>query len=135
MPVHRIGVSIPPELLERFDRVAREMGFRDRSKAIQAAMRGFIADFEFGRVEGVGVGAIILLFDHTVRGLEDTLTDIQHHHRDIINSTMHVHLNEQTCLEILAIRGKTELIKSLSQELSGVRGVRQVKLVTVHELA
>ncbi len=111
------------------------MGFRDRSKAIQAAMRGFIADFEFGRVEGVGVGAIILLFDHTVRGLEDTLTDIQHHHRDIINSTMHVHLNEQTCLEILAIRGKTELIKSLSQELSGVRGVRQVKLVTVHELA
>jgi len=47
LPVHRIGVSVPPELLEEFDRTMREMGFRDRSKAIQAAMRGFITDFEF----------------------------------------------------------------------------------------
>jgi metal-responsive CopG/Arc/MetJ family transcriptional regulator len=45
LPVHRIGVSVPPELLEEFDRSMREMGFKDRSKAIQAAMRGFISDF------------------------------------------------------------------------------------------
>jgi len=132
LPVHRIGVSVPPELLEEFDRTMREMGFRDRSKAIQAAMRGFITDFEFKKAGGEGAGVIILLFDHTVRGLEDALTDIQHHYRDIINSTMHIHLNERSCLEILAVKGKTELIKSMNQKLGGVRGVRQIKLVTVH---
>jgi CopG family nickel-responsive transcriptional regulator len=132
LPVHRIGVSVPPELLEEFDRTMREMGFKDRSKAIQAAMRGFITDFEFKKAEGEGVGAIILLFDHTVRGLEEALTDIQHHYRDIINSVTHIHLNERSCLEILAVKGKAELIKSLSQKLGGVRGVRQIKLVTVH---
>jgi CopG family nickel-responsive transcriptional regulator len=132
LPVHRIGVSVPPELLEEFDRTTREMGFKDRSKAIHAAMRGFITDFEFRKAEGEGVGAIILLFDHTVRGLEEALTDIQHRYRDIINSTMHIHLNERSCLEILAVKGKAELVKSLSQKLGGVRGVRQIKLVTVN---
>jgi len=72
------------------------------------------------------------LFDHTVRGLEEALTGIQHHYRDIINSVMHLHLNERSCLEILAVKGKAELIKSLSQKLGGVRGVRHIKLVTVH---
>ncbi|MGC8999243.1 MAG: nickel-responsive transcriptional regulator NikR [Candidatus Bathyarchaeia archaeon] len=133
MPVHRIGVSVPPDLLEKFDLAMHKMGFRDRSKAIQAAMRNFITEFEFGEAEGEVAGAIIILFDHTVRGLEDSLTDIQHGFRDIINSTMHIHLNEKNCLEILAIKGKAELIKNLSQKISGVRGVKQTKLVTVHE--
>jgi len=132
LPVHRIGVSIPPDLLEKFDVTMRRMGFRDRSKAIQAAMRSFITEFEFGQAEGEGAGAIIILFDHTVRGLEDALTDIQHDHRDIISSTMHIHLDERNCLEILAVKGKAELIKNLSQKISGVRGVKQIKLVTVH---
>ncbi|MEM3766782.1 MAG: ribbon-helix-helix protein, CopG family [Candidatus Bathyarchaeia archaeon] len=101
MPVHRIGVSIPPDLIEKFDLVTRRMGFKDRSKAVQAALRNFIAEFEFGREESEGAGAIIFLFDHTVRGVEDALTDIQHSYREVINSTMHVHLNEQNCLEIL----------------------------------
>jgi len=132
LPVHRISVSIPPDLLEKFDLTMRRMGFRDRSKAIQAAMRSFITEFEFGQAEGEGAGAIIILFDHTVRGLEDALTDIQHDHRDIISSTMHVHLDERNCLEIIAVKGKAELIKNLSQKISGVRGVKQIKLVTVH---
>ena len=72
------------------------------------------------------------MFDHAVRGLEDALTDIQHHYRDVINSVMHIHLNEWSCLEILAVKGKAELIKSLSQKLGGIRGIRQIKLVTVH---
>lgn len=132
MPVHRIGVSIPQDLIEKFDLVTRRMGFKDRSKALQAALRNFIAEFEFGREEGEGAGAIIFLFDHTVRGVEDALTEIQHSYREVINSTMHVHLNEQNCLEILAVKGKTEIIKNLCQKISGVRGVKQIKLVTVH---
>jgi len=132
LPVHRISVSIPPDLLEKFDLTMRRMGIRDRSKAIQTAMRSFITEFEFGQAEGEGAGAIIILFDHTVRGLEDALTDIQHDHRDVISSTMHVHLDERNCLEILAVKGKAELIKNLSQKISGVRGVKQIKLVTVH---
>jgi len=52
---------------------------------------------------------------------------------------MRIHPNERSYLEILAVKGKTKLIKSLSQELGGLEGKasqkgkskRQVKLVTV----
>ncbi|MGQ9545472.1 MAG: nickel-responsive transcriptional regulator NikR [Candidatus Bathycorpusculaceae bacterium] len=132
MPVNRIGVSVPPGLLKDFDQTIRKMGFKDRSKAIQVAIRNFITELEQLEEEGESVGAIIFLFDHNVRGLEDTLTCVQHSHRDIINSTMHIHLDEQNCLEILAIRGKAQLVKRLTQQLSGVRGIKQIKLVRMH---
>src|SRR2546426_11902514 len=42
----RISMSLPPALLEAFDRVSHQSGYADRSKALQAAMRAFISDFE-----------------------------------------------------------------------------------------
>ncbi len=40
----RISMSLPPGLLEAFDRVSHQSGYADRSKALQAAMRAFISD-------------------------------------------------------------------------------------------
>src|SRR5205807_9637824 len=40
----RTSMSLPPGLLEAFDRVSHQSGYADRSKALQAAMRAFISD-------------------------------------------------------------------------------------------
>lgn len=128
----RFGVSVPRDLLEEFDKVLRLMGFKDRSKAIQAAMRNLLSEYKWMKnVRGICTGAIILLFDHTVKGLEEMLTDVQHDFTDIISSTMHIHLDERNCLEIIAVRGKSESIRGLAHKLANIRGVKQLRVAIV----
>ncbi|MCD6240285.1 hypothetical protein J7K27_02015 [Candidatus Bathyarchaeota archaeon] len=53
-------------------------------------------------------------------------------YREAVNSTTHVHLDEQNCLEIVVVKGKVKSIQSLTKRLMRERGVKQLKLVTLH---
>ena len=44
---------------------------------------------------------------------------------------MHVHLDAENCLEIIAVRGKASDVRDLAQELKTRRGVKQLKLAIV----
>lgn len=50
-------------------------------------------------------------------------TDIQHHFHDIIISTMHVHLEYEKCLEIIAVSGSYERVKKLRDDLQRLKSV------------
>ena len=60
--------------------------------------------------------------------LQAALTDIQHDHHDVIISTLHVHLEHDNCLEVLAVRGKAGTIKKIADELTAAKGVKHGKL-------
>jgi CopG family nickel-responsive transcriptional regulator len=129
--VSRISISIPPELLREFDEMTQRMGY-DRSKAIQMAVRNYLTEYRWtSEEEGTGIGALVMLYDHGTRGLEQALTDIQHHHQSIISSSMHIHLDEHNCLEIIATKGGIKEIKNLTQDLMTKRGVKQLKLAVL----
>jgi CopG family nickel-responsive transcriptional regulator len=61
--------------------------------------------------------------------LEEKLTDYQHHHLGSIISTIHVHLTQHLCLEVMLLKGKTKAIKAIADGLIAAKGVRQGKLV------
>ena len=129
--VSRFSVSVPPELLTEFDEMIKRRGF-DRSKAIQLAMRNLLIDDIWKYEEkGEAAGTITLIYDHETTSLEENLTDVQHHSRDIIVSTMHIHLDEQNCLLVIAIKGEVKKIQNLAKDLTTQRGIKQLKLVTV----
>lgn len=130
--VTRISVSVPPELLRKFDGASERLGYRDRSKAAQAAMQSFVTESKWVCAkQGRGVGAIILLYSHGVRDVEEALTDIQHRYMRITESSMHIHLDEENCLEIVPVRGPSAKIKELAQELMTKEGVKELKLAMV----
>ena len=62
-----------------------------------------------------------------VKRLEEELTDVQHQFAETICASMHIHLDEENCLEIIAVRGKASDVKDLAQELKRRKGVRQFK--------
>ncbi|MCK4286164.1 MAG: CopG family ribbon-helix-helix protein [Candidatus Lokiarchaeota archaeon] len=53
-------------------------------------------------------------------------TDIQHHFYDIIISTMHVHLEFEKCLEIIAVSGPYVRVKKLKDELQKLKSIISV---------
>jgi CopG family nickel-responsive transcriptional regulator len=127
----RISMSLSKSLLEDFDKVIEEAGYEDRSKAIRAAIHNFITESKWLHRKGSEVaGVLAMVYDHKTRGLDNSLIDIQHHHEDVIRSTMHIHLDKRNCLQIIAVKGEAEEIKELSKELT-IRGVKQIKRVVM----
>ena len=124
----RVGVTFPPELLKELDETTEEMGYDSRSKAIQDAVSSFITEQRLLRKEkGRKAGVLVMVYDHDVKGLEDDLIEAQHHHREVINSVLHVHLSDRECLEAVAVRGDAEDIRKLAHELATRKGVKQVR--------
>lgn len=128
----RVGVTFPPELLKELDETIEKIGYDSRSKAIQDSVRSFVSEYKWLREQkGSSVGVLVMVYDHEVKGLEDALIHIQHEHRPVICSSMHVHLSERDCLETIAVRGNADEIRKLAQKLATKKGVKQVKLTII----
>ncbi|AEH61591.1 transcriptional regulator NikR, CopG family [Methanosalsum zhilinae DSM 4017] len=127
----RIGVSLPENLLTKFDKIIEKRGYSSRSEGIRDSIRSYIAHYEWmGDVKGRRVGTISLVYDHTKRGLANSLTDIQHDYSQMIKSSIHIHLDHSNCLEVIILDGEGEDIKSLAEKLMSLKGVNYVKLHT-----
>jgi CopG family nickel-responsive transcriptional regulator len=130
--VTRFSVSLPPALVEKLDETWKRMQYENRSKAIHDAVRSFITEFEWMREEGGQItGAILVLYYLDKPSLSDEIIRAQHKFRDVISSTLHIHLEEDKCLEIIAVEGSVREIRSLAQALMAKRGVKQVKVATI----
>ncbi len=130
--VERISFSTPRTLMKQFDDSLSAIGYKDRSKALQIAMRNFITEYAWKKeTEKTGAGVILFMYDHESHGLQEALTDTQHEFRGIINSTTHIHLDESRCLEMISVHGKMERIQALARGMMKRRGVMQLKLTTI----
>ncbi len=130
--ITRIGVTFPPELLKDFDEIIGKMGYESRSKAIQDAVRLYVSERKWVKEENtIQTGVILMIYDHDTKGLETELTETQHHHSDLISSTLHIHISEHDCLEARAVKGKGSELRHLSDELATRRGVKIIKSMIV----
>ncbi len=128
MPVIRFGISLDEILLEKFDERIRKKGYSNRSEALRDLIRDSLVMEEWEGATGETVGTITIVYSHEKRELLDLLTRIQHRHHNLIISSMHIHLDEHNCLELIAIRGKGEEIKKIADRLIGAKGVKHGKL-------
>ena len=128
----RISMSLPPDLLKNFDNAMEAGGFTDRSKAIQTALHSFI-DQSHWNLESKddsrnGAGIIMLVYNNHSYNHGSASTDLQHHFNDIIGASTHLHLDHETCLEAIMVRGRIKAIKQLAKKLSGSRGIKDLKV-------
>jgi len=132
MKVTRFSVSLPPPLVEKLDKTWKSMQYENRSKAVHDAVRSFITEFEWMQKDsGRITGAVLVLYYLDKPGLLDEITKAQHQFKNAISSTLHVHLEDNKCLEIIAVEGSVQEIRSLAQSLMTKRGVKQVKVAAI----
>jgi CopG family nickel-responsive transcriptional regulator len=131
--VARISMSLPDDLLNDFDDTAKKKGYLKRSEAIRDALRNFILESKWTTDENaVLTGTISLVYDHEVRSLVDKLIDIQHDSGVLIKASLHLHLDEHNCMEIIAMEGKAKELKRLSETMLSRRGVKILKMTILH---
>lgn len=128
----RIGISLPKNLLDKFDEILTLRGYSSRSEGIRDAIRSYITHYQWmSDVRGERQGVITMIYDHDQRGLLNTLTEIQHEHADTISASLHSHVTHNKCLEIILLRGDGSELKTLAEKLMAQKGVESVKLTTI----
>ncbi|MHA1269749.1 MAG: CopG family ribbon-helix-helix protein [Candidatus Helarchaeota archaeon] len=128
----RFSVSLPERLLNEFDKIREDIGMT-RSDAIRKAMRNFITEYNWVQNKEkrtLKAGTISIIFDHTVRtGMMDDLNDLQHNYYDIIDATLHIHLDKENCMVIIAVKGDSIKINQLLKDLNAKPEYRRVKQI------
>jgi CopG family nickel-responsive transcriptional regulator len=129
--ITRFGVSLEEDLLRSFDKSIGELGYANRSEAIRDLIRDHLIQKKVGSGnEGEVVGVVSLVYDHRRHHLGDLLADMQHKARVSINASLHIHLDENNCLEVIVIRGEAEKVHGVAGRLIATKGVENGKLVT-----
>lgn len=126
----RFGISMDRKLLKEFDRLIEHMGYTNRSEAIRDLIRERLIQEEWEVTRQETAGTITIVYSHETRELTETLTALQHSYFKHIISTMHVHLDEHNCLEVLIVKGRANILKKIADRLLSTRGVKHGKLTT-----
>src|SRR5271166_2140484 len=127
--IARFGVSLSSALLKELDRMIRQKGYKNRSLAISDMVRDHLVEHQQEITDGEVAGTITLVYDHHRPHVQETLTGLQHKQVATIISTLHVHLDHDNCLEVLVVRGKASVVRSIAEHLIAVRGVKHGKLM------
>lgn len=125
----RTGIAIDADLLIRFDRFIAKQGYANRSEAFRDLIRDRLVGAAVESPEAHVVGTITLIYDHHSRLLPEKLMNLQHDHHNVIIATTHAHLDHDTCLEVLVVKGQAKQVQKLADLLIGAKGVRHGRLV------
>ncbi|MFH0823938.1 MAG: nickel-responsive transcriptional regulator NikR [Pseudomonadota bacterium] len=124
----RFGVSIPGDLLDKFDGLISEKGYTNRSEAIRDLIRDRLVEDQWTETEHDVVGTVTVVYNHEKSDLAQKLTEIQHQQHNLVISSIHVHLDEHNCLEVLILRGESAKVKKTAELLISTRGVKHGKI-------
>lgn len=119
----RFGISMEGSLLRKFDSLVQQRGYENRSEAIRDLVREAIIQQTWEDGEQIIAGSVLLFYDHHQRNLLEEMTKIQHSVHDVILATTHFHLNHDSCLELIVVKGKAKDIQELSNKLTSLKGV------------
>jgi CopG family transcriptional regulator, nickel-responsive regulator len=122
-------MSLPSDLLTKFDESMVRAGYTDRSKALQTAIHSLIDDYSWKSNDAAeGAGAIIMMYDNHVYNQDKKSTKVQHKYADVISASTHVHLKNDNCLETIMVKGEIKKIRDLAKHLSENRGIKSLKV-------
>lgn len=128
MSLKRFGVSLEDNLLDDLDKIVERKQFPNRSQAIRYLVAQSKVEEKWEDDADVA-GAIVIVYDHHKRDLQNKSTDLQHDYHDVILSVQHVHLDHNNCLETIAVRGKASMLQDLADRLIALKGIKHGRLV------
>ena len=77
------------------------------------------------------MAALVYVYDHAARDLSRRLVENYHGHHDLSMATLHVHLDDDNCMEVTALRGTGAEVQHFADHVIAERGVRYGRLVMI----
>ncbi|MFT6670731.1 MAG: CopG family nickel-responsive transcriptional regulator [Afipia broomeae] len=133
LSMQRVTITLDDDLMAELDRMIEEHGYQNRSEAIRDFARAGMqqAAQDAGKSGGDCVAALVYVYDHAARDLSSRLVNNFHDHHDLSLATLHVHLDNDNCMEITALKGRTADVQHLADHVIAERGVRYGRVVMI----
>ncbi|MHC4788111.1 MAG: nickel-responsive transcriptional regulator NikR [Planctomycetota bacterium] len=119
----RFGVSLSLDLLEQFDNLIKGMGYESRSEAVRDLIRQKLVEEDWKAPDKRTFAAVLLVYNHHTMSLPSRLTELQHDSLASIIGSLHVHIDKESCLEIVVMRGKARELRALGEQMLSLKGV------------
>lgn len=133
MSLIRFGVAMESKLLARFDELVHARK-STRSEVLRDLARAEILRSLAGRRVDA-FASVTIVYNHHVRELSERITQMQHELGDEVRSAMHVHLDNERCLEVIVMRGRADKLQRVAETLFATRGVLQGAIEIVADAA
>lgn len=130
--MQRITITLDDDLIDELDKMIAEHGYQNRSEAIRDFARAGMqqAAQEKGKSSEC-VAALVYVYDHAARNLSRRLVENYHSHHDLSLATLHVHLDNDNCMEVTAFRGSGSEIQHFADHIIAERGVKYGRLILI----
>lgn len=128
MTVSRFSVSLEEKLLEALDNFVKENKYPNRSQAFRALIEKTLVEKKW-QCNNVVAGAIVLVHSNIKKDIGLKLNELQCKYADIILSSQRFYLENESCIEIVAVKGVAQRLTELSDLLIGIKGIAHGKLV------
>jgi CopG family nickel-responsive transcriptional regulator len=130
--MQRVTITLDDDLMAELDRMIEERGYQNRSEAIRDFARAGMqqAAQDAGKA-GDCVAALVYVYDHAARDLSSRLVNNFHDHHNLSLATLHVHLDNDNCMEITALKGRTADVQHLADHVIAERGVRYGRVMII----
>jgi CopG family nickel-responsive transcriptional regulator len=119
----RFGVSLSQGLLDDFDQLIRKQGYPNRSEAVRDLIRKRLLEEEWQAPDHRTFAVLMLVYDHHTMAVSARLTEIQHESHTQVIGAFHVHVDRETCLEVVVLRGKGRDLRTLADRMISLKGV------------
>ena len=127
--MRRITISMDDELLATLEKLGERRGYKTRSEALRDMVRDAIGRERSEHDENARcLATLTYVYEHEKRDLARRLTHAQHDHHDLSLATLHIHLDQQDCLEVAVLRGRVDAVRAFADGLTTQRGVRYGRL-------
>src|SRR4030088_1946126 len=128
--MQRITITIEDDLLAEIDAAAKDRGYQNRSEIIRdLAHAGLQQGAQDAMPSGQCIAALVYVYDHAARDLSKRLVQNFHGHHDLSLATLHVHLDDDSCMEVTALKGAASEVRHFADHIIAERGVRYRRAV------
>ena len=133
--MQRVTISLDDEIALALDDLVTRRGYANRSAAVRDLVREAASGLATATDDRPCLGILSYIFDHERRDLSRRLTHTHHDHHVLNLSTLHLHLDHDSCLEVAVLRGAAEEIRNLADRVSTERGVQlgDLRLIAIPE--
>ncbi len=128
MSIKRFGVSLEEGTLNDLDKMVVNSKFSNRSQAIGFLVKKNLVEDKWDSDQMV-TGAIVITYDHHIRELHAKVNRLQHEYHCLILSGQHIHIDDHSCIEVIAVKGNAGKILKLSGKFKAIKGINHSGLV------
>lgn len=125
MPI--VAVSMTDSDLEELELLLKEGKFSNRSDLVRHAVQALLSEHRnIENAKGVITAVVIALYYK--KGQGHNISAVQHEFKDNIAATIHSHTCDGSCIEIMMVTAKADIVRNFLKKLRAQKKVLKVEI-------